>query len=334
MDNKLSQKEMEHEALLNRARKYVADEQAKKQTEVTTDNKVSTKNEQTFTTREERMAEVMPRAQEFVKKAKNETVAENNDSVKRAAEIMGLDETYIRGPGEKPIQYPYAGFAHPEKIDPSSGTDGFNVRYAADFEDALLGYLGHFDGKENVATSRVDLNQEITAEDRHLEEERLSKSHTQQDPQASHEPAKENSKIVENVSKNFNNVTDKVSQKIGDVTDVVKDKTTEYKDDPSKLGKDIGDGIGNMLSSFAKGLNSLGEKISSYAEDPKTLGQDVQNGAKSVASKTEETISSGASLFSLDALKSGFNKVDTFLQEQQAKNDEIAASRKNDRNMP
>lgn len=242
MNNQFSEKEIEHEALLNRARKYVADEQAKKQAKVTADNKVSTKNEEKLTTREEIIAEVIPRAQEFVKQAKNETVEK----------MMDLDESYLRGPGEKekPKQY-----THPEKVS-------------------------------------------------------------------------------KNLSETVSDVTNKISQKIGDVTDVIKDKSTEYKHVSSELEKNIGDDIGNMLFSFNKGLNNLGEKMSSYVEDHKTLGKDVQNGAKSVVSKTDDTINNGASLFSLDALKSGFNKFDTFLKEQQAKNDEITASRKNDRNMP
>lgn len=261
MDSQPSQKEIEHEALLDRARKYVAEEQAKKQVDIVQEVKASPKSEQKFTTREERMAEVMPRAQEFIKSAKPiEVVAQNPEGVVNTEAVKNAEA----------------------------------------FEKVILSYMGN----ENIASPKVELNENLNST-----------------------PVTPN--VINKVAETMSNVSDKVTQTVGDVAD----KAVQYKDEPGALVQDIGNGVGNLLSSFAKGLNNIGDKISSYTEDPNKLGQDVQNGAKKVATKAEETFVTGASMFSLDSLKSGLNKVDSFLQEQQAKNNEVSASRKNN-NMP
>lgn len=313
-NNQKSAQELEREALLERARKYVAEQQSKNTTETAAPASVATESkpsvEERFTTRQERMAEVMPRAQEYVKNEmaksaapatpmasaeKVNPVIEHDASVINAAKIMGVDVSQIRPAGENPVEYPYEGFEHPKDLGPDKSAN----YYSMEFNSAILGYM------EKNMTPTIDPKVETT---------------NTKSPEL---------KTPEIITKTVEKVSDTATK----VKDVVADKASEYQANPSNIGKDIGEGVNSLLTSFGKGLSTIGNKITSLTENPPEIGAAVQNGVKKVGEVAGETVEAGKSFFSLDSLKSGLGKVDSFLKEQEAKNQEAQAKRQNSNNM-
>lgn len=330
-NNQKSAQELEREALLERARKYVAEQQSKNTTETAAPASVATESkpsvEERFTTRQERMAEVMPRAQEYVKNAmaksaapatpmasaeKVNPVIEHDPSVINAAKIMGVDVSQIRPAGENPVEYPYEGFEHPKDLGPGKGAN----YYSMEFNAAIVGYM------EKNMTPTIDPKVEA------------ANSNAPEQPTVTPQVETTNAKSPElKTPEIITKTVEKVSDTATKVKDVVADKASEYQANPSNIGKDIGEGVNSLLTSFGKGLSIIGNNITSLTENPPEIGAAVQNGVKKVGEVAGETVEAGKSFFSLDSLKSGLGKVDSFLKEQETKNQEAQAKRQNSNNM-